>query len=953
MAEPALPPNTVPMVEVATGKRVPVPQEQASQAFHSGQFGFAQGQQVPTVDAAGKVGMRSAEELSQALQAGESLATHEQYREAHLDAQYGGVGGALAATGEGLARGASLGLSDPLAVGAARLFGGDDAAEKVRTHLAEEKEAHGALSTGAELLGAGAPLLLSGGASAPEQAATLGARAVGAAGEAGVFDKIAAQIIQDRIDRGALSTGAELLGAGAPLLLSGGASAPEQAATLGARAVGAAGEAGVFGKMAEGLGTLGRTLGALPRGVGAAGDFAEHAVSGLLGAGGDSALGTAGRAAAKTAARAMTEAGLFGGGGEISEDTLKNTPLTAEKLFAAVGHSALMGGALGGALAGTGSLVGSAASSALGAAGPKLDDLRGYQIWKWLSPRNTEAKLASRAGGASAVGNTAWELAFRPAIEEQGIASVAAMSHEDKLGLIQGALDKVGARIGEADSSGATIPLRDFLEPIEKRMAEHGNTLLGHDKVAVLQQLKDDVTRILGGADFQEKEIGSIARKAAQDAGYEAGSDASAQFEARYAERLKKGGAYDIGEAPVPIAEALKQRRALQQVAFAENKAMDPKLRVQLLRDISSDWNGLEAKALDEASANTGGIAGDQFRALNKQFQQLSVAEETIKNTTSRYAANNSLSLSDNLYGALHMGGAIAAGHPLGALGAVATAYGHKALRMQGNAYAAVLLDKLSTWGGVARASADVDSAVARAVGKAVSGPEESGLRRLPRAFMADTGTGSEDEYERERERISQIAALPAALTAAHLQEKTQPLGTHAPQLAQAMQSQAMVANAYLVKHMPPLPPIDPLQGVRSKGSGVAAPIRNDFLRRVKAVDGGTEHALEQLRKGRLSSADVETMHEVFPHSMAEVQSKLRIAAADQGTRIPYQKRLQIGLFLGEPTDATMDPRAGLALQEMQTEANAEPAQPKDKEGPAKLSLQESLQTPFERAASG
>lgn len=887
---PAAPASTVPMVD-RKGNVVDVPAEQATQAYNSGQYGF-KGNTVHTVDDAGKVGQRSIGDLDAALDAGEQLATGAQVHEAHLDAKYGGLGGSLAAAGEGAARGLTLGLSDPLAVGAARLFGGSEAAEQVRTHLAEDKEAHGILSTGAEVLGAGIPMALSGGASIPEEAASLGARAVGAAGEAGVF-----------------------------------------------------------GRIAEGAGTLGRTLGALPRGVGMAGDAAEHAVSSLLGEGAESVLGRAGQAAAKTAARAVTEAGLFGGGEAISDSTLQNTPLTAEKLFSAVGHSALMGGLVGGALGGGGSLVSSAAASALEHAGPKLEDLAGYQAWKWLGPRNTEAKLATRAGGPSQVGRTWYDLVMRPAVDEEGMSSVAAWSHEEKLAATQKALDGVGKKLGYiAEGSGAEVQMKDFLQPIEKRIEEHSGELLGGDKIAVLQKLKDDVVRVLGGADFEEKELGNIARKAASDAGYEAGSTASQQFEIRYIERLRSGGAYDLGEAKIPIADALRQRRALQKIAFTESKAFDPKMRVQILRDIAGDWNDLEAKTLNEASAKEGGIAGDQFRAFNKQFQQLKIAESTIQSTTDRYAANNSLSLSDNLYGAMHFGGMLAAGHPLGALGAVATAYGHKAIRMRGNAYAAVMLDRLSTWGGVARATADADRAVDKLVAKAVTPSTRTGAR-VPRAFAVDDH--SEESYEHERERIASIAAMAPGLVMGHLQEKTQSLQTHAPQLAMAMQQQAQVANKFLASKLPPLPPLDPLQGKRPKGSGTSPAQRNQFLRYVRAVDGGPERALERLSRGRFTSEDAEVLHKVYPATMPELQNKVRQQAGQTRTHIPYQRRVQLSLFLGAPTDTTMASGVGNELQMLApAEAHEQPSDTSNR-GPAKLALQDSINTPTQRAAAG
>lgn len=167
-----------------------VPDDQVQGAIASGRYGTDTPDAplaVQTPD--GQVGTVPMSQASQAFAAGAKGVSAADFQKAKLDAQYGGVGGTLAAGAEGLARGATVGLSDPLAIGAAGLFAGEAAAQQVREHLESEREAHPWVSTGTELLGAAAPLLATGGSSAvaegaeaAEGASRMGAllRAIGA-----------------------------------------------------------------------------------------------------------------------------------------------------------------------------------------------------------------------------------------------------------------------------------------------------------------------------------------------------------------------------------------------------------------------------------------------------------------------------------------------------------------------------------------------------------------------------------------------------------------------------------------------------------------------------------------------------------------------------------------------------------------------------------------------------
>ena len=126
--------------------------------------------------------------------------------------------------------------------------------------------------------------------------------------------------------------------------------------------------------------------------------MAEHAVSGVLGAS-DTVLGGAARAAAKAATRGIVEGGLFGAGQGISESTLDNQPLTAEKLFSSIGHGSLMGGLLGGAVGGAGNLAAEGASHLLGGFSEKLDEAAGEQAVEVARPAQEVQRPGHEARG--------------------------------------------------------------------------------------------------------------------------------------------------------------------------------------------------------------------------------------------------------------------------------------------------------------------------------------------------------------------------------------------------------------------------------------------------------------------------------------------------------------------------------------------------------------------------
>ena len=169
------------LVDLKTGAVTQVPDDQAQRAILSGTHTFIKGSAVPIRTERGDVKQVSAEEAMAHVTEGTAhITSPEAYHQAEIQRKYGGVGGTAAAFGTGLARGASLGLSDPAAIAAARALGGDEAAETTRQHLEGWKEASPYAEGAGQLVGMAAPLLASGGAAAAGEAAE-GASAVGTA----------------------------------------------------------------------------------------------------------------------------------------------------------------------------------------------------------------------------------------------------------------------------------------------------------------------------------------------------------------------------------------------------------------------------------------------------------------------------------------------------------------------------------------------------------------------------------------------------------------------------------------------------------------------------------------------------------------------------------------------------------------------------------------------------
>ncbi|HEY6921283.1 MAG TPA: hypothetical protein VI390_06745 [Methyloceanibacter sp.] len=141
------------LVNAATKQEVDVPDEQAADAYRSGQFGFRAGARVPVTLADGSIGTVDAQHVGDVLDGGGNIMGEKEAHHAELEAKYepdtaGKIEGFIGSRVAAFARGASLGATDALAP------------QSLRERLAAYKELHPVASATSELAGMVAPALV-------------------------------------------------------------------------------------------------------------------------------------------------------------------------------------------------------------------------------------------------------------------------------------------------------------------------------------------------------------------------------------------------------------------------------------------------------------------------------------------------------------------------------------------------------------------------------------------------------------------------------------------------------------------------------------------------------------------------------------------------------------------------------------------------------------------------
>ena len=770
-----------------------------------------------------------------------------------------------AATGAGLLRGATMGASDETALNFADAVG---LREPLRQKLDQLRENHAWKSGAGELVGAVLPGFVTGGAATAERAAPLAERLAPEAaqfaekfptiGEAleGVASKVAAEaepLVAKAAQAGettlpealaktptigeALGGAAQVANDVAPAALDAARAAEPAAASL----------AQVAPELAQGAATAAESAATrtpsiaegiaqgLPANMlGQVGDAVERGVSKLMGPEAESLVGKVLQSAVKQGARGAVEGALYGASDQLTEDRLGNHETNAEKMISAMGHGALWGGATGAALGGGGVLTRKVAGSVAGA----VRGMAGEQAWRALSPKNTQriTRMAEDIpGGVRAVGDLL--------LEKRIIQAGDTVGSEQVLARIQKAKEEAGQLLGA---------LRD-----------------AHDaagiKGPVLGRLIDD---------FDSKVMGRLEALPSMNAGSISRVDALKEDLAKYAVdgRLTFGKATELRQrlddsikwtSPAPGAPANELNDAL--------KGMRRSLESEVER------------AIDEGGSNLGA----DYRKLKGDYRKLSIAEAASEDGVSRRLQNRKASPTDYLTFA----GGLATGHAgLALVGGAA----HHIVRERGNATAAVMLDKISSYGVVRAARDKADRQISRGVGR-FFGEERTKVLAHP-SFL-------EGSHEERVERLAKSITSGAFLD--KTAEAIDPIAAHLPKTSGAFVKSSQRVMSYLATLLP-----------KSTPGSTATPhldtvewSDSDKARFGRAVDIAHDPmtVLPELESGTITPDQAQGLRTMYPGLYTQMCDELANKLAAQKDPLSYEQRLSLSVFLGQPCDPSLE----------------------------------------------
>ena len=200
------------------------------------------------------------------------------------------------------------------------------------------------------------------------------------------------------------------------------------------------------------------------------------------------------------------------------------------------------------------------------------------------------------------------------------------------------------------------------------------------------------------------------------------------------------------------------------------------------------------------------------------------------------------------------------------------------------------------------------------------------------RTVLGDEATGLThgQQFARLASKITTQATSPEAMAAHHGDVVDAFSGSH-PELAQGLSAQMATA----VQH---------LHAILPKSSTTPAPFQDapeyqpthtelHAFKKQLAVANDPFHLLNELEDGTLTGAQIATAQALHPAILGQIQQKVLEEAATGKTQLPYAKRLQLSLLMGQPMDSTLK-----NVQQIQASYAAPTPQPQGSPGAGPVS---------------
>lgn len=717
------------------------------------------------------------------------------------------------------------------------------------------------------------------------------------------------------------------------------------------------------------------------------GNVAEAAAARSLGGlASRGALGRAALAAGELGARGAAEGALYGAANQITEDSLGDREIVADKLLAATGLGALYGGLGGALLGGGGSLAKSGAGAAVGSVrgslsraagkaeqavndlGAKTADDGLEAIGKATGTSGAQERAAAKGllgdlqtieGQKGLAYDRAWssigkgfglqstgyaakaakflpngtrdigEVMMRKGIinAEGGLMSAAKMgTPAELLPRIEAELAPIGQRLGEiTEASGGRVSFRQIDEIFDEVLnAPRG----GKPALAKTSGMEPTVKGI---RQYRE----SLMRNLGFEDAIPKMNDAEAYS---FVQQMRSAGLTDdqilsgvrdeAMSKTISLQDVLAQRKGLDDVIWREGSPLNASPRVEELRSVRTKVEALITDALDKSSGKVSGELAAEYKALKKDFMALSLAQSAARDSATRMAKGSTFGLLDTLRGG---------GNP-------ALMMASKVVRERGDAAAAVLLYRMADMGTLTKMVSGVDELIGRAA---------RGVTEAPKPAPTGAAVGNyRVAAQREAMELSKLASNPERVAEA-VAKATEPMAQSAPNLSQALGRRLTDALAFAAAAAPKPKdpdPFDPHPAPKMSDAEAFSYVQK--MRYVKRP----ELFFEEAAAGKITYEGVEVARALMPGAFAEMQQRTAEALADMiaaGSAPPYRQRERLGLLLDIPAVPAQRPDHVRFLQQIAVQSTQSPepqgAPAKGPNGPKRPLSSPTQQNPLDR----
>lgn len=177
----------------------------------------------------------------------------------------------------------------------------------------------------------------------------------------------------------------------------------------------------------------------------------------------------------------------------------------------------------------------------------------------------------------------------------------------------------------------------------------------------------------------------------------------------------------------------------------------------------------------------------------------------------------------------------------------------------------------------------------------------------------------SVNEYRSIKENLSNMVADPSILID-RVNDNASPLHESAPNVAGQFVNKAVIAATFLHDKLPK----DPLEkyhiGMQTDQWTPSDQAMAKFNRYYQTVNDPSV-ALNDFKHGTLASEQVEALKVVYPKMYGEIQSHVLDHLTEYQVKLPYEKKLKLGMLLGVPLDASSDPAFISSMQGIYAQA--------------------------------